>query len=47
LRFKIKNNAAVEVTVSEKNNLLGSTYGDKATVAAGALVVAAGTNSQH
>ena len=34
-QFKIKNNAAVEVTVSEKNNLLGSTYGDKATVAAG------------
>ena len=34
--FTIKNNAAVTVTVSEKSNLLGSTYGDKATVAAGA-----------
>lgn len=34
-QFKIKNNAAVEVTVSEKNNLLGSTYGEKVTVAAG------------
>ena len=35
-QFKIKNNASVEVIVSEKNNLLGSTYGDKATVEAGA-----------
>jgi len=35
-QFKIKNNAGVEVIVSEKNNLLGSTYGDKATVEAGA-----------
>lgn len=34
-QFTIKNNAAVEVTVSEKNNLLGSTYGEKVTVAAG------------